>query len=200
MGNDKLNAFRESVQKKINNLLEEFAEGKLNREQFHVLYERYNSQMELADKASDESLNSIAADGGTLAIREKHMGKARGMIIFDAKTSSIVETLGAFTVNLAEVLPVINQFSEQVKAGKTVDRVVKQVSEKQWLLFDGGQYTSIVTLFQNEPSHYQTVVIQRMHKEFEEANHAIFEKGSRAADELVYPFLSFVTRTMRGKS
>lgn len=198
--NSKLAAFKADVEQKIAKLLEEFAEGKLNREQFHALYERYNGQIELAEKAingGDVALGE--ADGGTIVLREQYMGKARGLMIFANETGDVVETLGQFGVSMAEIAPVLGSFTQQLEAGITVERVVRQVSAEAWLLFIAGDYTAVVIVFQHEPSQYQTVVLQRMHTEFENANKTLFEAGVFDPARLVFPFLSFVTRTMRGK-
>lgn len=195
----KLDAFKTEVQKKIANLLEEFSEGKLNREQFHALYERYNAQLELAEKATTADV-PVAKDGGTMLLRDKYMGKAQGLIIFANESGNVVETLGSFEVAMDRVLPVLLEFTEEWKAGRIVDRAVRQAGKDEWLLFVAGQFTTVVTLFKHEPSGYQTHVIQRMHKEFEEANQAQFRTGEDVdAARLVYPFFSFVKRNLRGR-
>lgn len=195
----KLEAFKTEVQHKIANLLEEFAEGKLNREQFHALYERYNAQLELAEKATNSDV-PLAKDGGTMVLRDKYMGKAQGLIIFANDSGNVIETLGNFGVAMDRVLPVLTEFTQEWKAGRIVDRAVRKAGEDEWLLFVAGKFTTIVTLFKHEPSGYQTHVIQRMHKEFEEANHALFEAQNTVdATRLVYPFFSFVKRNLRGQ-
>lgn len=194
MDTDKLQSFKANIQTKIDKILAEFAEGKLNREQFHALYERYNSQMELAEKAEDTA--TIGNDGGTIMIRQKFMGKAQGMIIFANDSGNVIETLGTFGLAMTEVVTVLDDFTQEWKAKRTVDRAVRAVSGGQWLLFVGGAYTTSVTLFKNEPSGYQTKVIQRMHGEFEAANKQLFKTGKAQAASLVFPFQSFVVRNL----
>ncbi len=198
MDADKLQSFKATVQGKIDGILAEFAEGKLNREQFHALYERYNAQMELAEKT--EGSTPANNDGGTIVIKEKYMGKAQGMIIFANDTGNVIETLGTFGLAMTEVLPVLDEFTREWKAGRVVDRAVREASGNQWLLFVAGNHTTIVTQFQNEPSGYQTTVIQRMHKEFEEANKTLFQSKRADAATLVFPFYSFVKRSMGNKA
>ncbi|MEM6282876.1 MAG: hypothetical protein AAF787_11830 [Chloroflexota bacterium] len=197
MAQNKLEAFKEEVQTKINRILEEFAEGKLNRDQFHAIYERYNSQMELAEKATTTDV-PVQEDGGTMVLREKYMGKAQGLIIFDNRSGNVIETLGGFGVGMAEVQPILQDFTAELKAGRIVDRAVRPASDNRWLLFVAGKFTTVVTLFQNEPSGYQTTVIQRMHGEFENANHGAFENDKIDAEQLVFPFYAFVKRNLAG--
>jgi len=197
MDNAKLQNYKDQVQGKMDNLLAEFADGKLNREQFHALYERYNAQMEFAEKSVSGA--HIAADGGTVVIRDKFMGKAQGLIIVSNDSGNVIETLGTFGVAMTTVLPVLADFTREWREGHVVDRVVRKAGDDQWLLFVAGRYTTVVTVFKNEPSAYQTQVIQRMHTEFEDANSTLFKKrGNVDATQLVYPFHSFVTRNLKG--
>ncbi len=197
MADNKIQAFKEEIQQKISNVLEEFAQGKLNREQFHAIYERYNSQLELADKALDTDA-SLPNDGSTIAIREKFMGKAQGLIIFSNKTGNIIETLGEFGMSMTELIPVLDEFTTEWQAGHVIDRAMRQTKNDQWLLFAAGKHTIIATLFTNEPSGYQIDVIRRMHQEFEEANQSLLAQKNIDAGQLVYPFYSFVRRNLRG--
>jgi len=195
---DKMKAFKAEVEGKIDKLLKEFADGKLNREQFYAVYERYNSQIELVEKAlngGDVKIDTQA--GGTIVLKEKYMGKARGAMIFVSKTGDVIETLGTFGVAMTEIIPVLDRFTEQLAEGHTIERVVRQVTDKEWLLFIAGAYTHIVTVFNQEPSRYQTMVIQRMQREFENANRSLFEQGVYDPEKLVYPFRSFVTKSFR---
>ena len=198
---NKLQTFKADVEAKINKLLDEFAEGKLNREQFYAIYERYNGQIELVEKAltgSDVTLSN-QQDGGTIMLREQYMGKAQGLMIFANKTGNVVETLGQFGVSMVEIAPVLDKFTQQLGTGNAVERVVRQVNDKEWLLFLSGNYTAVVIVFKHEPSQYQTVVLQRMHKEFENANKTLFEEDVFDPARLVFPFVSFVTRSIRKK-
>ena len=197
MANEKIQAFKTEIQQKIADVLEEFAQGKLNREQFHAIYERYNAQLEFADKALD--MESVPAnDGSTIAIREKFMGKAQGLIIFSNQTGNVIETLGEFGMSMTELVPVLDEFTQEWQAGRVIDRAVRNTQNGQWLLFVAGAFTTVSTLFTNEPSGYQIQVIRRMHHEFEEANQTLLAKNDIDAAQLVYPFYSFVRRNLRG--
>lgn len=198
--NNKMETFKAEIQEKIARILQEFAEGKLNREQFHAIYERYNSQIELVEKALQGADVQLDDSGGTIVLREKYMGKARGMMIYATKTGDVIETLGNFTVSMVDMIEVLDKFTHAAKAGQVSERVVRKIADNQWVLFVPGEYTAAVTQFNHEPSRYQTVVIQRMHTEFENANRPFFINGIFDPEELVFPFLSFVTRNMKNRA
>src|SRR5689334_3740138 len=161
----KIEIFKTEVQNKIQGILREFSEGKLNRDQFQSIYQHYTDQLALVDQALAQgemsSLTGVA--GGTIAIRQAHMGKAIGLVIYHNKSGVLVDTLGDFPVSPARIAPVLNDFSLMMEEGELIDRKVEKVADRQWLLYAAGKFTTVVTLFHNEPSQQQSREIERLH-------------------------------------
>jgi hypothetical protein len=199
---NKVRAFKAQVQEKIQKLLAEFAAGTISREQFHVIYERYTGQLTIADMAlrsnAPEEVMGIVQDGPpTYAIKEAHMGKAVGMIIYNNRTGTLLEKLGDFNVSPAKLSPILNDFTMMMENGELVEHEIRAIGPRQWLLFVAGKYTTVITLFRNEPSDMQVHEIERLHHDFEAANHRFFVKGSVDSSKLAYPFLVFVQKKIR---
>jgi hypothetical protein len=199
----KIRSFKTQLQAKIQNLLTEFSEGAISREQFHAIYERYTSQLTIADMAlrssAPEAVMGVVQDGtSTLAVKEAHMGKAVGMVIYNNRTGTLLETLGDFDVPPTKLSPILNDFTMLMESGRHVQREVRGIGPKQWLLFAAGRFTTVVTLFRNEPSEHQMREIERLHHDFEEANRSYLAKGSVDSTRLAYPFLVFVQKKMKG--
>ncbi|RMF81677.1 MAG: hypothetical protein D6737_04280 [Chloroflexi bacterium] len=199
--NAKIESFKAELQTKINNLLKEFSEGKINREQFHVVYTRYNDQLAVANRAAlagaPDAIDIAQTGPPTVVIKEEYMGKAIGMMIYHNKTGRFVETLGEFDIATTVLAPTLNDFSEMMERRKLIDRKVMKVSEKRWLLFAAGKFTTVVTLFYNEPSPFQSRELERLHHDFEEANRTRLEKGNLDSNKLAYPFLAFVQNRLK---
>lgn len=197
----KAEAFKAEVQKKIQSLIAEFADGKISREQFNVLYERYSGQLAIADHAllsGNPEAVAIAQTGpSTIMVKESLLGKAIGLTIYHNQSGMMVDTLGNFDVPAAHISPVLNDFTLMMQSKKLIDRRVEKVGPKQWLIFAAGQFTTIVTLFHNEPSALQSREMERLHHDFEEANRAFLQKDSVDKSKLAYPFLSFVQQKLK---
>lgn len=195
----KIEAFMAQVQAKIDTLLAEFAEGKLNREQFHNIYAHYSNQISLAQQAlhSGDAEAVEGAAGQTIGIRQTYMGKALGLVIYHNKSARTVDTLGEFDVPPNLISPVLNDFTQLMDAHQLIDRRIMQVSAQQWLLFAAGRYTTVVTLFQNEPSQHQSREIERLHYDFEVANEAFLASGQFDPAKLAYPFMVFVQQKLK---
>ena len=77
--NQKMQVFKTQTQEKIRKLIAEFAEGMVSREQFHVIYERYTSQLAMADMAAasrspDAVMGMLSDMPATIAVREARNG------------------------------------------------------------------------------------------------------------------------------
>jgi len=195
-------AFKTQVEQKIQGLLEEFANGKLSREQFQAIYERYNSQLLLAEQALRSTNPDVVigmAQGGppTIAMKEAYMGKAMGMMIYNNQSGTQIETLGDFNVSADKISPTLNDYSEMMKANRLVERLAKKIGTREWLLFVGGSYTTVVCLFQNEPSPDQCREIERLHHDFELANRWFLRNVETDRSKLAYPFMTFVQKKLK---
>lgn len=196
----KAEAFKATVEEKIQKLVAEFAEGKISREQFHAIYARYSSQLSIANQAmmsGNPEAVSIAQGGPpTIAMRDALMGKAIGLLIYHHRSGTVVDSLGNFDVPVAKISPILNDFSMMLLAGKHLDYRVERMQESQWLLFDPGRHTTIVTLFRHEPSQAQIREIERLHHDFEGANNSLSNEFVDS-EKLAYPFLVFVKKTIK---
>jgi hypothetical protein len=194
---DKIELYRVQTQMKIDELLEEFAQGKINREQFHAVYAHHNAKLKLAEQAQDRGDGVVEmAAGQTYAIRQAHMAKAIGLMIYHNKSGMYVDTIGYFDIPPGRVAPILNDFSEMMQGNRLIDRRIERITDKDWLLFAAGTYTTVVTLFHNEPSQAQSREIERLHHDFEVANHGQLTQSRIDASKLAYPFLVFVQQKL----
>jgi hypothetical protein len=198
---EKAQAFKMQVIGKIQALLNEFAAGQLNHDQFNALYERYSGQLALAQQALESGniglMNGQKDMNTTVGLRQEYMGKAVGMVIYQNRTGVSIETLGNFDVSAYVISPVLNDFSLMMESGRVIVPRVEKLAGKRWLLFNGGAYTTVVTLFHNEPSRSQMREIERLHHDFEVANKGLLERGSLDARQMAYPFIVFVQQKLR---
>jgi len=202
-GRESAEAFKTLMEEKIRALIGEFAEGQLSREQFHVLYERYSSRLSIATEAlitnNPEAIEIAKGGPPTIAVRSASMGKALGMMIHHNNSSLTVETLGEFNVPVVKISPTLNEFSMYMEVDQLVEPRSEQLGDRQWLLFTPGKYTTVVTLFRNQPSQAQILEIRRLHHDFEIANADALKKNTFEGKKLAYPFMVFIQQKFGGK-
>ncbi|MDZ4671077.1 MAG: hypothetical protein SH821_09420, partial [Phototrophicales bacterium] len=192
--------FKATVEGKIQGIIAEFAEGKISREQFQVIYARYSEQLAIANAAlmTGSEMSQKADNTSTIAVRSAHQGKATGLMIYYNRNGIILETLGELSVPISVIGPILNNFSFLMEENKRAERLVKKIGEKEWLLLAAGRYTTIVTQFKNEPSQLQIRELERLHKHFEDANGTLFANEKANAQNMAYPFLEFIEKRMKG--
>ncbi|MBL8132476.1 MAG: hypothetical protein JNL42_11510 [Anaerolineae bacterium] len=192
----KVAEFKATTQAKIDGVLNEYAAGRISREQFDAVYAHYASQLDLAEAALEESNAGLieGAAGKTVGVRQSWLGKARGVLIYHRRSRQFLEALGSFDVQREAF---IEQFRRTVASapGKTGVFFRKESIESgRWLLYTAGKHTLVVTLFGHEPSPAQIAVMQRLHGDFETANQHLIDGESIAAAALAFPFRVVIQR------
>lgn len=195
---EEIEGFITTVENKLQEIVQEFSDGKLNRVQFHVLYQRYSDQLVAANDALEtgniNTIYNLRSGTATVAVRDAFEGKAVGLIIHHHASDSIVETLGKFGLSLvANIASKLSEIAKEVSANKFVDNEVQKIDEDNWLVLQPGRYTTLVVRFINEPSQNQSEAISRMRRDFEKANQTVLESGRKVeGSELAYPFAAFI--------
>lgn len=197
MGGNQPEAFIAELQAKIQRLLEDFSEGKMNKDQFNTVYARYNSQLKLVEDAISSGMTDpvkAAQDGElTAAIMDARRGKFLGLRIYNTRNSMVIHTLGEFDVPGGKVMPFVENMIMLIESRQPLGRLLEKVDDKRWMLFGSGRFSISVTLYKNEPSRRQTQEVNRLHRDFEEANKSFFQAGNFDPHQLAYPFMVLVS-------
>ncbi len=191
-------AFIEQVQQKMHTVANEFAAGEISREQFHRLYEHYQGQIVFAVQLLAEADGTILAGlpaGETIALRKQLTAKAKAMAVYYHATGLLLETIGDFDVPVLSLAPILNDRSDRAESGTLPPPQVKALGS-DWLLFISGKYSTSIMVFSHEPAARQIAIIENMHRDFEAANGTALRSGRADASKLVYPFQSFVRKSV----
>ncbi|MEM9951272.1 MAG: hypothetical protein AAF846_06725 [Chloroflexota bacterium] len=197
MNNQGVREFQADIQRKIRNLLAEFGSGQLSNEQFNILYERYNNQLEMALQVLDgQSKPKQDNDMSTIAIRHATTGKAIGLSIYHHKSGTIIETLGNFDLSAEIISPTLNEFSKKLEERAFIEPVTRKLTSGMWLIYMARHYTTAIVLFKNEPAPAQIRELERLLHDFEEANHNFLKQMTVDSSKLAKPFIGFVRKKL----
>lgn len=190
--------FHDEIQAKIRNLLNEFGEGKISNQQFNVLYERFNNQLEMAlgliDSASKASQSN---DVSTIAVRNATTGKALGMAIYHHKSGTFIETLGNFDLAPELISKTLNEFSKKIDDKTFIHPITRKLDSGMWLVFMARNFTTAIVLFKNEPAPSQIRELERLLHDFEVANDSNLNKMDVDKEKLAKPFVGFVRKKLK---
>jgi len=187
------------VHQKMSKLVEEFANGQINRTQFHQLYDRYQRQiMRVAQLVAESDpvmwRDAIQDSEDTLHIKKRLTAKAIGMSVYYNKSGMPIETLGEFAIEPELIVPMLSSYRSAAAEIFRAGMRSTEMENGQWLCFVPGSHTTLIALFSLEPSDNQLEMVERMHQDFEQANKAALEVGQVDPEKLAYPFYSFVQR------
>jgi len=196
--------FIAQVHQKMNRLVQEFANGEIKRMQFHKLYDRYQRQIITVTQfmaESDPALwrEAIKETEDTLHLKKRLTAKAVGMSVYSNKSGMPIETLGEFAVEPELIVPMLSSYRSAAAEIFRAGMRSTEMENGQWLCFVPGAYTTLIALFSLEPSTNQLDMVERMHKDFEEANRTALQAGQIDPNQLAYPFYSFVQRRAKPK-
>ena len=191
------------VHQKMSRLVQEYANGEINRTQFHRLYARYQRQIAAVAQLLAESDPALwreaVADGeDTQHLKKRLSARPIGMGVYLAGGDHPLRTFGAFDIAPARILPMLEGYRRAVGAVFRAGTRRTELDDGRWLCLVPGAHTTLVALFSLEPTDNQLATLDRLHHDFEEANRHALERGAFDPDALAYPYYTFVQR--RGKA
>jgi hypothetical protein len=194
--------FITQVHQKMTRLVQEFANGEINRTQFHRLYDRYQRQIMtvaqlIAEADPSTWRDAISESEDTLHLKKRLTAKAVGLSVYNNKSGMPIETLGEFSVEAELIVPMLSSYRSAAAEIFRAGLRSTEMENGQWLCFVPGTYTTLIALFSLEPSSNQQAMIERMHRDFEQANQAALEGGNVDPQKLAYPFYSFVQQRVQ---
>jgi hypothetical protein len=184
---------------KMTKCVEDFAGGKINRAQFQQLYAHYEREVSvvgqlLAESDDPGAWRRAVTEGESVVIRKRHQARSIGFAIYYNDSGMPIETLGEFTVESALLIPMLSSYRSATTEIFRAGMRSTEMENGQWLCFVPGRFTTLITLFTQEPSEQQLEVLNRMHGHFEIANHDALSNGTAQPGELALPFLAILKK------
>ncbi|MBN1886622.1 MAG: hypothetical protein JW850_01475 [Thermoflexales bacterium] len=178
------------IRGKMAHLAEEFAEGRLNSQQFHEIYAHYQEQRRIIEAALEnmpdsEAWRKVITPGVTAMLRERNVAKVLSYAIYDNNTSLPLASVGDFAVDTALLVPMLSSFRSATAEMFGAGLRSTEIEGGRWLCFVPGSYTTLFAIFSLQPARLQLTLIEDLHRDFEVANRAALEseQGTQAAEQ-----------------
>lgn len=168
---------------KILPLVEEFATGAINQQQFLDIYRHYRNE-EYAQKAK---LTTNDVGGNTVLIRNRHKSNTLAYAIYESNTGVPLGTRGNFPIDPALLIPMLASYHGAAKEifGQGIQKA--EVVGGKWIAFIVGELTTMVTIIANEPSGSYMQMLNKQHELFEGRNRKILTEKPIAVDQIDFP-------------
>ncbi len=178
---------------KVEALVDEYAQGEINRVQFNALYQRYSEQRAIIDKlmqrnpASEAWRQVLGGRGQTGFLRARLEAQPISYGVYARGQPAALLTGGL--QNLEAVFPAdaVLRAVWAMSHRPAIGLGRKLLRNDEWLVMAVGSAAATMVIFSLEPSKTQAQLLRDLHVDFERANQLALSRGSLAADRLVFP-------------
>lgn len=181
------------LRQKVEVLVDEYAQGAINRVQFNALYQRYSDQRTIIEKLMQRNPDGdawrqvVSSRGQTGFLRARLEAQPVYYAVFAAGQSAALQTGGhpdrAASFPAETILRAVWAMPNRPAIG--LGR--KPLSDDQWLVMVVGSEAATLVVFSLEPSKTQAQLLRDLHIDFERANQMALERSWLAAERLVFP-------------
>jgi hypothetical protein len=181
----------EILRRKMENVANEFADGKINRAQFNAIYGRYNEKRAIVERILERDPDSdawqrVVRAGHTSFLRSHFAARCVYYVIFRLDWPRPLMMGGAQQPDMDQLVPVLsalNKMSERPRTGLAR----KHLGDNQWLVLALGEFTVTIAVYNLEPANAQLNRQRDLHNDFERANRKALERGTQTLERMVFP-------------
>jgi hypothetical protein len=138
-------------------------------------------------------LDRLAEDFNKGSInRQQHVARAEGYAIFENSSGMPVSTLGRFELDPALLVPMLSSYRAATKEIFGSGTRSTEIEDGRWLCFVPGTFTTMLSVFSNEPAAKQLAYLEELHRHFEQANHRHLAEPPLNASDLIFPHQYFL--------
>ena len=183
------------VRDKLDKLVEDFANGRVNRGQFEELYAHYQNERGAVERLmttgpSTDAWRMAVTEGQSINIRRRLAARVLGYAVFSSHDETPLRVYGEFaSLDRRWVSPLL----EKVQNNKlfVVGSFETGNDEANYLCTVSGQFTTLLVLFTTEPARIQMQSLEDLHCHFEQANHRVLSRSQEQTvkiGDLVFPY------------
>jgi hypothetical protein len=190
-------AYLRRVRAKLDRLAEDFNKGTINRAQFQHLYAHYQREIRTVEGMMEiwpdsETWKGAVTEGESVIIRQQHVARAEGYAIFENNSGMPVSTLGRFELDPALLVPMLSSYRAATKEIFGSGTRSTEIEDGRWLCFVPGKFTTMLSVFSNEPATKQLAYLEELHRHFERANRRHLANPPLNAKDLLFPHQYFL--------
>jgi hypothetical protein len=185
------------IEGKVKKLVDDFAQGRINRRQFDELYANYQRQRELIEVALEASeineWKGVETLEATSSIRLRYTARPLGGAVYLKGSESPLHTEGDFPTDNKQVNSLISSF-HAASMGLFSTGIRSEIEGGRWLCLVPGKFSVLVVVFSQEPPLAQIALLEDLHRDFEQANSSTLEPDIADGANLVYPYAAVLEK------
>jgi hypothetical protein len=174
-------AFIENLRQKMAALAEDFATGRINRQQFESVYGHYREQRQMVESLLNSMTSSAwrraVAEGETAMLLKRSTAKVMSYAIYANLSGVLLASSGNFKIDPAVVVPMLSAYRSATAEAFGAGIRNSEIEGGHWLTFVPGRFTTFIALFTLEPAREQLTLLEDLHRDFETANAVTLQHG-----------------------
>jgi hypothetical protein len=182
------------VRDKMSRLVEDFAQGRVNRAQFEELYAHYQKERAAIEKIithrpDTDAWRMAVTEGESIMIRRRLATRVLGYAVYTNKDQATLRVYGEFN-SLKEkwISPLLDKVQGVASAPFVASSFDTGSEGAACLCAVPGEFTTLTVLFTKEPARIQLQLLEDLHRHFERANYRLLARSLDKADDLVFPY------------
>ncbi len=183
------------LEDKLDQTVQDLADGLINRAQFENLYRHYQNQRRVVrgflQQANDPSMLKIGA-GESMVIRQRYAAKVQAYAVYDNLTSLPLHTFGQFPLESELVVGFFSGFRSAIAEIMGTGARKAITDDGKVLIYVPGQKTTLIVLYSSEPADVESLSLRQAHEHFEKINAALLAQSPIPDQQLIFNYDMFL--------
>ncbi|HXV97422.1 MAG TPA: hypothetical protein VEC93_03295 [Anaerolineae bacterium] len=183
------------LEDKLDQTVQDLADGLINRAQFENLYRHYQNQRRVVrgflEQASDPAMLKVGA-GESMVIRQRYAAKVLAYAVYDNLTSLPLHTVGQFPLESELVVGFFSGFRSAIAEIMGTGARKAITDDGKVLIYVPGQKTTLIVLYSSEPADIESLSLRQAHEHFEKINAAVLVNSPIPENQLIFNYDMFL--------
>jgi hypothetical protein len=183
------------LEDKLDQTVQDLADGLINRAQFENLYRHYQNQRRVVrgflQQASDPAMLKIGT-GESMVIRQRFAAKVLAYAVYDNVASLPLHTVGQFPLDSELVVGFFSGFRSAIAEIMGTGARKAVTDDGKVLIYVPGQKTTLIVLYSSEPADIESLSLRQAHEHFEKINAAVLAQPPISENKLIFNYDMFL--------
>ena len=184
------------LEDKLDQTVQDLADGLINRAQFENLYRHYQNQRRVVrgfmQQAGDAARLTSVGIGESMVIRQRYAAKVSAYAVYDNLTSLPLHTVGQFPLESELVVGFFSGFRSAIAEIMGTGARKAVTDDGKVLIYVPGQKTTLIVLYSSEPSDIESLSLRQAHEHFEKINAAVLVNSPIPENQLIFNYDMFL--------
>jgi hypothetical protein len=186
------------LDRKLQQLEQDFQQGRVNATQYRAIRRHYVEQREVAMRLRQSYPDSdrwrvVLEEGKTSFLMQLNEAVCHGIALYDLGTRQRIYLQGNLPPAAEEAMALLRTFGPSAGGAPAGRMMATQAEDGSALLLIPGQNTAALVVFSQQPPAWQVRALREVHRNFETANKGALARGDTRS--LVFPDMTRFIRS-----